>query len=288
MTHAQPLQIVPRTAVTTNDEPACRFAVLERHFCLAAVAGDSARLSAALGGYYYNHGAPPSRTLVVLVGGLRVGEVAWRSLYDNLLDLNQQPADLALLLDALPSAYQNASLFERAKYVWRVPHQQEDWSDLLDRILDNTTTWRARFFAVWNPVGSNMAFGPLNGTTGSGLIVLGLRSLLGRYLCGPQCDRPLRPFCSDPIGPLLHVPARSQLHNPNYVWVPFGEDWFGLRDRHFVASSRHILSALDLLPSILHNPEKYADLLTRPMANSEQVVLQRWQEEGAWLVGALD
>mmetsp|Transcript_32252 Transcript_32252/g.96941 ORF Transcript_32252/g.96941 Transcript_32252/m.96941 type:complete len:305 (-) Transcript_32252:309-1223(-) len=63
--------------------------------------------------------APPRRpALVVLIGNLRGGELAWESLHRHVLAPND--ADLAVLID--PTSAQNAanaSLLRRATYVWR-------------------------------------------------------------------------------------------------------------------------------------------------------------------------
>lgn len=73
------------------------------------------------------------RTLVVVTGSLRGGEVAWRSLYENVLDVHG--ADLAVLTeDAVPARYENASLFRRARYVWWVPKRRH-FNEALDEMM---------------------------------------------------------------------------------------------------------------------------------------------------------
>ena len=65
-----------------------------------------------------------NKTLVVVIGSLRGGELAWRSMYAHLLDLNS--ADLAITIsnDALNAT--TASLVRRARYVW-THEEYEDW-----------------------------------------------------------------------------------------------------------------------------------------------------------------
>ena len=73
-----------------------------------------------------------NKTLVILIGNLRCGENAWQSLYRNLLDVNS--ADLGLIgTNDDGGRYPNASLFSRAKYVWKTP-EYDEWADALDLI----------------------------------------------------------------------------------------------------------------------------------------------------------
>jgi len=76
-------------------------------------------------------------SLVILIGGLRAGEQAWETLYENVLDANS--ADLALMTSREASAYPNSSLFERSKYVF-LYEQYDDWSDAVD--LVKGASWR--------------------------------------------------------------------------------------------------------------------------------------------------
>jgi hypothetical protein len=71
---------------------------------------------------------PGNRTIVFLIGNLRCGEPAWESLYKNVLDYNS--ADLGLVVGSSDDKYNDASLWKRAKYVFR-EKEYEDWGDAL-------------------------------------------------------------------------------------------------------------------------------------------------------------
>lgn len=71
-----------------------------------------------------------NRTIVFLIGNLRCGEPAWESLYKNVLDFNQ--ADLGLVVGASDEKYNDASLWKRAKYVFR-EKEYTDWGDALGK-----------------------------------------------------------------------------------------------------------------------------------------------------------
>jgi len=99
---------------------------------------------------------------VVLMGTLRCGELAWSSLYSNLLDPNF--ADLALLVPR--SSQRSATLYERAKYIWE--HEEyDDWGLAIDEfIVDSNSTG-------WRQIASNtQRFGIFGGTKESPRVVV--------------------------------------------------------------------------------------------------------------------
>ena len=71
-----------------------------------------------------------NRTIVFLIGNLRCGEPAWESLFKNVLDFNS--ADLGLVVGASDEKYNDASLWKRAKYVFR-EKEYDDWGDALGK-----------------------------------------------------------------------------------------------------------------------------------------------------------
>jgi hypothetical protein len=93
------------------------------------------------------------KTLVILFGNLRYGELAWESLYRNLLDYNNyyyysgttptttkhqiSPIIWTLLLpngDPNATIYPNASLMCRANVIFAFPEYGDDWPDALSLI----------------------------------------------------------------------------------------------------------------------------------------------------------
>ena len=114
----------------------------------------------------------PMPTLVVLIGGVRGGEKAWKTLYKHVLDVNG--ADLALVVGEAKE-YHNSSLYKRAKYVWEFS-EFEDWSVAMDQMgpsLDPPYTWRHIHANTSGPdkkYSESTIFGPIGGTQGSGAI----------------------------------------------------------------------------------------------------------------------
>jgi len=78
------------------------------------------------------------KTLIIIMGTLRGGELAWQSFYKNLLEPNS--ADLALLVPRNTSR-ESSSLFNRSKYVWE-HDEYEDWGEAIDEVIGGDGTWR--------------------------------------------------------------------------------------------------------------------------------------------------
>ena len=94
------------------------------------------------------HALPKKETLVILLGSIRGGERAWRSLEQNVLRVND--ADLALMIgvkadgagkdgkDGKGSGHSkkgHTPLHALAKYVWTVP-ERDNWGKEVDEIAD--------------------------------------------------------------------------------------------------------------------------------------------------------
>jgi hypothetical protein len=216
------------------------------------------------------------KTLVIVTGGLRGGELAWTSLYENLLDVNQ--ADLAVISeDPVPDRYQNASLFQRAKYLWKVPNY-DDWADAMDLIY-NSSAWRGSLFSMYRG-GGNIMLGGVKGVKGSGAIVFMIRWFLSQRLQELNLTKVYDRFVVTRLDHYYLCPHDLRTLNINYLWVPEGENYRGICDRHFVCSRDYILQALNILPPLLLHPEEYRKQLTHQRYNSERFLKHRWAEEG--------
>lgn len=129
-----------------------------------------------------SHSQPSNSSLVIIMGNLRGGEEAWRSLYKNVLDGNS--ADLALILGPANSTsnyhYPNSSLYTRAKYVWNF-REYNDWADAIDLI--NGTSWRETHLPYFNRKRTGL-MGGVKGHLGSGAIIFMIRWFLSQHLLG--------------------------------------------------------------------------------------------------------
>jgi hypothetical protein len=71
--------------------------------------------------------------------------------------------------------------------------------------------------------------------------------------------------------------------DPRFLWVPFGQDFGGITDRHYlVVPSQHVLAALNVLPGLFQDPTVYAESLNSTLYNPKQLLKDRWKQEGLW------
>lgn len=221
-----------------------------------------------------------NRTLVIVLGNVRGGVPAWKSMCQHVLDANM--ADLALLIgEGRPNEPQETTLLhKRAKYIWTVP-EYDDWADAMEDIPNKPSDWRERLFSMTDPsrVG-NILLGAAYNISGSGALVFMFRFYLSEKLIEYNLLSQYNRFVvtrSDHY--YLCVHDLNQLSN-DYLWVPTGSDYFGICDRHFIANNETILSALDILPPLVRQPEAYKEQLTTYPYNTERFLLLRWEESG--------
>ena len=70
-------------------------------------------------------------------------------------------------------------------------------------------------------------------------------------------------------------------NDPGHVYIPRGEDYGGITDRHLVVHKANILKALNILPPLLHNPQRYRPFFQQQRhQNSEMFIQLRLEEEG--------
>lgn len=185
-------------------------------------------------------------TLVIVIGNLRGGESAWRTLYENVLDVNS--ADLALVI-----GYQgdktSSSMYQRSKYLYEFP-EYEEWADAVDLIM-NSSVWRTTVLPFNN--NSSGLFGPVLNRTGSAII-----NLMARFWAQTRIIEPLNlttqydRFIVTRSDHYYCSPHNISELDLNHVWIPEGEGYFrGRCDRHVVCSAQYLFDVLNLLPPLL-------------------------------------
>ena len=221
-----------------------------------------------------------NRTLVVVLGNVRGGTPAWKSMIRELLDPNM--ADLALLVgEGDPTnPPEHTLLHDRAKYIWTVP-EYDDWADAMEDIPDKPLDWRPRLFGMTNATRrGNILLGAAQNISGSGALVFMFRFYLSQKLVEHNLLSVYNRFVvtrSDHY--YLCVHDLSILSN-DYIWVPEGSDHYGICDRHFIASNETVLSALDILPPLVRHPEAYREQVETYPYNTERFLRLRWEQEG--------
>lgn len=216
------------------------------------------------------------RVLVCVINSTRGHEVTFPSFKRHVLD--ELNADLALAIAVDPNYDRANPYWQHAKYRWTT----EDSSDFA-RAFDAAQRslcranhlappdWRSilRIEGIWlGRVGSP----PRPAACAIGLLcrwllLQGLQAddLLARY------DRFIITRSDFAwLGP--HPPL--SILDPDGIWIPDGEDYEGLADRHLVASRTDVADCLNLIEEILARPvELYQAMQYRDDWNSEQYFL---------------
>lgn len=169
--------------------------------------------------------------LTILSGSPRGGEKTWESLYRNVL--NVLDSDLAICTG---SKWINGQSFVReAKYQWIID-EPEDW---FDYYRDNFTGSWENFFNK----------GKNTGLYNSGAIHFALKDIiLKNHIKEVLSYEQIIYTRFDQ----LYIKNHPDLSNEK-IWIPKGEDYYGICDRHAVVPNKHIEKYLNILSYVNSN-----------------------------------
>lgn len=192
------------------------------------------------------------KTLVILIGNSRGTHVAWDSLRRNLL--KPFNADLALVFG---KGEPSNVLYETAKYT-KLVDEYDDWGDVVDEIIQKESIapydWRNKLIiprlkgtGLWGGVVKDNVM-----LKGSGAIIFAFRYFVKEMIEEHDLLNKYDRFIitrSDYYYEFEHLTDLS-LDN---IWIPSGEEYGGITDRHIVVSNKHVIDSLLVLPWILNN-----------------------------------
>lgn len=203
------------------------------------------------------------RTLYIFIGQTRAWQLTHENVFRNCLD--SLPADLALCVGTHNEDTSNP-YYQRASYVWAENEDlsggdgfYEQWFDMAARELGGPNRWRE--LGQINQHDS-MWLGPLFNMPSSGGILLWLRWYLLKQLKVSGAIDKYDWFVitrSDYQHLLPHVPV--EYLDPDRIWLPNGEHYAGITDRHMVVSRKYVERVL----SLVHDVWTDVDRLLREM-----------------------
>jgi hypothetical protein len=212
----------------------------------------------------------PNRTLVMMWGNARGGERAWKSFYENVLDVNN--ADLALMVGDTDEFYQNVSLFDRAKYHWQF-NEYDDWAEPITLLNHNSSSWQDRIYPYILSDSGILGGVKHANFYGSGAIALVVRYYLYSAIKQYKLDEKYDRFIITRTDHYYSCPHDiSELQPAEHVFIPQGEDYFGICDRHTVLHSSNVASVLDVLRPLIAFPEEYSIPLGFYPSGPEQIL----------------
>jgi hypothetical protein len=222
------------------------------------------------------------RVLVCMLASTRAYELTFPSIKRHVLD--ELGADLALSLLINEPYDRSNPLWQSAKYRWT----SRDRLDM-GEVYDEAQEWLCRKYNLAPP-----DWRVLLDT--NGIWMGGIKSPL------PQLSRSsILPFCRWML--LRHLQEENVLdrydrfvitrsdfiwlcpHPPlsildrESIWVPDGENYDGVNDRHLVVSRVHVVDCLNLVEDILLRPAQLRDEIRDRWWNNEQVFAQHLQRK---------
>jgi hypothetical protein len=190
------------------------------------------------------------KTIVVLIGNARGGEETWKTLYDNLIDVYS--ADLLLCFGKTNNT--NNSLYKKAKYIFEL-EEYNNWNNYYQQFFTNK--WKDSFLH-----GKNHGLaGGLDSYSGSGSIIFAFRHFLKN-----NCLDILSLYDRIILTRSDHFYLYPHPVLPNdKIWIPQGEDYNGITDRHHIFPSvliEEVLGVVEYMDSDIglqqisskHNP----------------------------------
>jgi FkbM family methyltransferase len=218
------------------------------------------------------------RTLVITLGQLRAHQLTWANFKENVLD--QLQADLAVC--APDDAFFDFTnpFYLNARFRWLIPDAPDlaDTFDRIQRILGSSEEWRV----LCDVKGSWLGKISQSNQPGAAAILLILRWFMLNDIEAARLTDVYDRFVitrSDfyylcPHPPLECLSAES-------VWIPDGEDYGGLCDRHLVVSATELAASCNLIGDLLLHPQQLREaMIERSNWNIEQLIAFHFTRNG--------
>jgi hypothetical protein len=216
------------------------------------------------------------KTLVIILGQARADKLTWTSFKTHVLD--ELKADLALCIGESPNNNSSNFYWANAKYKWTLP-EYEDFGDGFDQIqlerYGHITNWRKILQVKSQWLGGIKGDGEHPGSAG---ILIYFRAKLYDFIVKENISDQYDRFIitrSDFMWEISH-PKVERLQ-PNFVWIPYGEFYGGVTDRHVVLSRHNLEAYLNLIDPILEDTDSLMSsmmaYIQKPIWNLERYIL---------------
>lgn len=221
------------------------------------------------------------KCLVIVICQTRAYKSVWDSFKKNVLD--ELNADLALCVS---ETGMSDSFREHAKYIWEY-QDPTDWGEAYNNIskeLNINKPWRQ--ILDIDKGRDSCLFGGIKHpyTIGSGAVLFYYRWKLFQHIQHLQLTNKYDWFIvtrSDYYYPVPHVPL--ELLDRNSVWIPDGEKYGGVTDRHLICPNHFIEKSINMLYYMLNEPDnllkEYKKFLGNKGANPETFIMFYLQKQ---------
>ena len=208
------------------------------------------------------------KILTIILAETRSHELTWESFYKNLLlHIN---SDLALCISNSNNIY--TPFHKYAKYIW-YSQEYEDWGDAYNQTCGNES-WRKMLHLRNQLFGGIVCKDDEHKHEGSAGILIYFRYFLLKLLEQHKLLNEYDWFIitrSDHYYQYPH-PKITDETNIDHIFVPEGEDYSGITDRHIVVSKKYIIQVLNLMERIIQEP----NILYEEMKYNEEWNLEQY------------
>jgi hypothetical protein len=218
------------------------------------------------------------RTLVVTLGQLRAHELTWTNFQENVLD--QLGADLAVCVPDDEFFDPANPFYAGARFRWLVP-DAADLADTFDRIqrsLGVSEDWRT----LCDVQGSWLGRIAQSRQPGAAALLMVLRWFMLEHIRADRLTDVYDRFVitrSDLYYLCPHPPLA--MLDPANLWLPDGEDYGGLTDKHLVVSAADLAASCCLIDDFLTRPQEMrAAMVDRRNWNLEQILDWHFDRRG--------
>ncbi len=218
------------------------------------------------------------RTLVIVLGQLRAYQLTWENFKQNVL--GQLDADLAVCVPDDAFFDRANPFYTNARFRWLVP-DAPDLSETFDHIrkqLGSSEDWRV----LCDVKGSWLGRISQSGQRGAAAILYVLRWFMLHNIRAEGLDRVYHRFVitrSDFYYVCPHPPLECLA--ADRLWIPDGEDYGGLCDRHLVVSAEDLVASCNLIDDLLHHPRQMRNaMIENHNWNIEQIIAFHFSRNG--------
>jgi hypothetical protein len=171
-----------------------------------------------------------------MIGNARGGEETWNTAYKNLIETHD--ADLAICFGK-SNTKDNCSLYKNSKYVWEI-EEYNNWRTYYEQYLNGFWEKSLRLGI------HNGLMGAIDNFSGSAPIQFAIKHfLLTNYLNILLKYKKIIITRSD-----HYYITQDKIKDNNYIWIPDGENYGGICDRHIELNTKHIVDILDVFSFI--------------------------------------
>ncbi len=192
-----------------------------------------------------------NRTLIIILCETRGFRLTFARFKKHLLDVTQ--ADLAICVADNEREDTNNPFYQAAKYIWK-SGEYEDWGEGIEKLRsDYHPQWRILDRVPIQWLGGIKTETP---HTGSGGIVFYFREFLRKCLRESDVYETYDHIIltrSDFVHEIPQVPF--EMLDRKSIWVPDGEHYEGMEDRHIICPIAQIDKLLSVCDIFTQNPE---------------------------------